>query len=209
MVCRTLKVTFVKYILKNTPAHHAHRGNYASPVGTTNATSRLVRKSTLLQGFTIVELLVALAIASILLTVVAPGLRTFVNSNELVGVTNDFVGQLSLTRSEALKRKANAIICKSGGGTTCVTTGTWDSGWIMFADIDGSGGWTAGDVVFRSYTPDSSHTTLTASSDKIVFDRNGKTGASSTFTFCNSIIGKARKISMNQFGRHTLSQEAC
>ena len=167
------------------------------------------RASVRTRGFTLIELLVTLAIAAILLTVVAPSLRTFVHGNELIGATNDFVGHLALVRSEALKRRINTVVCKSGGGATCVSTGTWDTGWIMFADVDSSGTWTAGDMLFRTYTPAKGSTTLAASGDKIVFDRQGKIGASSSFTFCNAIINKGRTISINQFGRHTVTPAGC
>ena len=155
------------------------------------------------------ELLVTLAIASILLTVAAPSLRAFIHSNELTGAANDFVGHLSLARSEALKRKTATVVCKSGGGSTCVSTGTWDGGWILFADVDGDGGWSAGDMLFRTHTPELSSTTLTTASDKVVFDRNGKTGVATSFTFCGAAIGKARTIALNQFGQHSMAPASC
>jgi len=175
----------------------------ADSVAMANGSERAAR------GFTLIELLITLTIASILLTVVGPSLRTFINSNELIGATNDFVTHLSLTRSEALKRGKTTGICKSGGGAACVATGTWDTGWIMFADADDSNAWSAGDTLFRVYVPTAGHTTLTASGNSIVFDRQGRTGSASTFTFCNSVIGKSRIISINQFGQHTVSQGTC
>lgn len=162
-----------------------------------------------IRGFTLIELMVTLAIVGILLTVVAPSLRSFILSNELVVATNDFVGELSLARSEALKRRTNAIVCKSGGGSSCVTTGTWDSGWIVFADVDGDGAWSSGDQLMRTDVPKFSYTTLTGSVDKITFDRNGKTGANSSFTFCSTSAHKGRQIAVSQFGRHTIASTGC
>ena len=161
------------------------------------------------RGFTVVELFVILAIAAILLTVVAPSLRTFVHANELIGATNHLVGQLSLARSEALERRTDIVVCKSGGGATCVSTGTWETGWIIFADGDGNGSLTAGDELFHAHTPVVGSTKISASSGKVVFDRHGETGAPSSFTFCSAMINKGRTISVNRLGRYIVIPAGC
>ena len=161
-------------------------------------------------GFTMIEMMATLAVVAILLTVAAPSLRTFVEENRLATATNDFVGHISTARTEALKRRSNAIVCKSGGGTTCSATGTWNSGWISFADIDNSGGWTAGDLLLRtSQGVDSNSVAITTAVNSIVFNRNGETSASSAHTFCSSVIGKSKVVTLNEVGRHTLSSGNC
>ena len=44
-----------------------------------------------------------------------------------------------LARSEAVKRNGRVVVCKSGDGQACATSGSWQQGWIVFADLDGNG----------------------------------------------------------------------
>lgn len=169
-------------------------------------------------GFTLIELVVTLAVAAILTTIAVPSFRGFVESNRLTAVTNDLIADFQLARSEALKRSANTIICKSADGASCTAAGTWNSGWIVFADIDGSGTWTqtAGkeDVMVRTHQSLPVGTTLAASPAAIVtFDRQGLltplgTGAGA-YTICNSQLGKSRVVNLNSTGRTNLAEGTC
>ncbi len=151
----------------------------------------------------------ALTVAVVLATTAAPGMQTLIHANRLTAASNDLIAGLSLARSEALKRRTNTIVCKSGGGTTCVTTGTWDSGWIVVADVDNTGTWTAGDVLIRKYDAIGAQTAFTASIDTVVYDRNGQAGVDRSYTLCNSSIHKTRTVTVKASGMHTISSGTC
>lgn len=87
-------------------------------------------------GFTLVELLAVLAIASVLLGAAAPAFTALVRSVKLTTATNDLFGGLLLARSEAAKRNSRAVVCKSADGATCTAAGGWEQGWIVFHDAD-------------------------------------------------------------------------
>ena len=91
------------------------------------------------RGFTLVELMVAVSIAAILLAVGIPSFRSTIASNRLTSTTNDLVGSLNQTRSEAIRRGGRLTVCMSSDGSTCATTGTWGQGWISFVDTTRSG----------------------------------------------------------------------
>ena len=90
-------------------------------------------------GFTLVELLVTISIATILLTMAVPSFSDFVKDNRMVTQTNDFVTALNLARSEAIRRGSRVTVCKSSSGTACTAGGNWEQGWIVFVDADGDG----------------------------------------------------------------------
>lgn len=92
----------------------------------------MTRKS----GFTLIELVVTVALAAIVLTVGVPAFGTFIKNNRLITSTNALVGALNLARSEAIKRNVRVSVCKSSDGAACTGTGNWEQGWLVFVDSD-------------------------------------------------------------------------
>lgn len=96
-------------------------------------------------GFTFIELIVALSIAAILLTLAAPNMSSFILSQRLSGQVNDFVADLNLARAEAIKRGVPVTVCKSTNPTaatpTCNTTtgDAWTTGRVIFVDLNRDG----------------------------------------------------------------------
>lgn len=85
-------------------------------------------------GFTLVELLVVLALLAILQTQATPALSAMVNSIRLTSAVNSLLSSLHLARSEAAKHNSRAVVCKSASGDACTTSGGWEQGWIVFHD---------------------------------------------------------------------------
>jgi type IV fimbrial biogenesis protein FimT len=82
-------------------------------------------------GFTIIELMVALAVLAILVTLAVPNFNDATLSARLNGFANSLVAGAQVARSEAIKRNADITLCKSANGTTCAGSGGWQQGWII------------------------------------------------------------------------------
>ena len=83
-------------------------------------------------GYTLLELMVTLAIAAILLSVAIPNFTAIIVSNRLTTYANELMTALSFARSEAIKRAIQVTVRNKG------TSQHWESGWIVFVDIDAS-----------------------------------------------------------------------
>lgn len=70
-------------------------------------------------GFTLVELMVVLAVLAVLLGVAVPSFQNITNRNRLTAVTNEMVGALQLTRVEAVRRNGRVVFCPTTTGTAC------------------------------------------------------------------------------------------
>lgn len=95
-------------------------------------------------GFTLIELMITIAIMAVLLTVASPSFLNVVLGNRLNSSANNLVASATLARSEAIKRNKQMRMCVSSNGTTC-TAGGWEQGWIVTCkttnniDCDGVG----------------------------------------------------------------------
>lgn len=87
-----------------------------------------------LQGFTLVELIVTLAVAAILMGTAVPSFTSLMNSNRLATQANDLLGAVMIARSEAIRLNRRVILCSSNDGATCASEAARWSGWLVFVD---------------------------------------------------------------------------
>ena len=163
-------------------------------------------------GFTLIEMLVVLALVSILMSLAAPSLAAMVNSMRLTVAVNSLFSSLMLARSEAVKRNARVVVCKSVGGEACVTTGGWEQGWIVFHDANNNGLRDAGEVLLLQQQALPAGVRLSGNSPLANYVSYTATGTTSyvsgafqagTLTACkeSSTQGDARQIVISSAGR--------
>lgn len=92
------------------------------------------------EGVTLVELVIALAVVGVILSLGVPGLADFIDSNRMTGAANDLVSSVHLARSEAVMRDGSVVICASSNATSaqpsCDGAATFGAGWIVFFDAN-------------------------------------------------------------------------
>ena len=91
-----------------------------------------------LAGFTIIELMLTLAVAAVVLTIGVPSFQGLLERNQLTSNINRFISSLALARSEAIKRNQTVVVCPSSNGSSCNNVGGYDNGWIIFVDSNGN-----------------------------------------------------------------------
>ena len=87
-------------------------------------------------GFTLIELVVTMAVVAILAALAAPSFTSLINSNRLTGAANDVVAALQVARMDAIRRGESVVLCPSTNGTTCGGA-NW-SRMIVFSDRNGN-----------------------------------------------------------------------
>ena len=86
-------------------------------------------------GFTLIELLITVAIAAILVTLAVPSFRTLLVKRSVQAAAETLLSDMRYARSEALKRSAKTVICRSVNGSSCANVvGSWSEGWIVYVD---------------------------------------------------------------------------
>jgi type IV fimbrial biogenesis protein FimT len=163
-------------------------------------------------GFTLVELLSVLAVAAVLLSIGVPSLASLVSSSRVSSTANDLLGDLFLTRSEAIKRKQRVVMCKSADGESCAATGGWQQGWIVFVDSDGDAQRDAGETLLRAQSALAGSMRLTGTQPVAKYVSYMPTGSTKlvgggfqagTLTVCSESAAPAtaRQIIVNSTGR--------
>jgi len=85
-----------------------------------------------IRGFTLVELVTALAIAAILIGIAAPNFDTLFKNTQSQKVAEQFRFALVSARSEAVKTASNVTVCPRVGDSQCGTD--WTKGLLVFVD---------------------------------------------------------------------------
>lgn len=112
---------------------------------------------TALSGFSLIELMVAVAVLGILLAIGVPSMERFLTSRAVLAQAEGLASALRQARSEALKLNAQVTVCSSSDTTastpSCSNAPSWLTGWITFIDLDGDGALSSGERLLRVQSP--------------------------------------------------------
>jgi type IV fimbrial biogenesis protein FimT len=108
-----------------------------------NAAKPLLHARRRSRGFTLMELMVTLALAAVLVGIAIPNLRTFILNNRLTSVVNDMLWAIQTARTEAIKRQQTVMFCATTDPAAVNPTCNLGApgtpvGWILFVDFNNS-----------------------------------------------------------------------
>lgn len=163
-------------------------------------------------GVTLVELLISLAILSLLYTSAQPSLTSLLNTFRLRSAVQDFHASVLLARSEAILGNTHAVMCKSASGRTCDDTNGWEQGWIVFHDRNGNAQRDVGEAVLLHQQALGGATRVLGNQNVakfVVFNPTGET-RNGTITFCteSAKATQARQLVLYYSGRPRLDSKS-
>lgn len=151
-----------------------------------------------IRGFTLIELMVTLAVLGILLGLAAPSFYNATLGSKLGSFANDLVGSVHLARSEAIKRNSIVTLCVSIDGTTC-TSGDWAQGWIVAVGST---------TLLRQEALPAGFKVTNGNVNSLSFQPSGLGATLATFTVCRAaptVGAQERRVAITAMGRVSVS----
>lgn len=154
-------------------------------------------------GFTLLELIITVALISIVTAFAIPSMTSFTQNDRLTTNINTLVGHLGLARSESVKRSQQVSICVSSDSANC-TGANWEDGWLVYADTNNDGSLNGTDEILRvqQALDGGNNMTPTGIGTQVTYDNRGFVTGGGSFLLCDSRIGDfGRTLTITNTGR--------
>ncbi len=149
------------------------------------------------RGFSLLELMVVLAIVVIIASIAVPGFSSLIQNNRLNSATHSVLGALQIARSEAVTLRSAIKVCAANTAlNACEDTTDWNNGVLIMR----------GTTLLRAVPSAQTGVSVAASTKEVVYQGNGTTSAA-TITVSDS-SGKKQVIKVNAIGQ-ACSGSAC
>jgi type IV fimbrial biogenesis protein FimT len=163
------------------------------------------------QGFTLVEVLVAMTIAAVLAGLAIPSYNSLVIGTTASKYASSMAESALLARSEAIRRNAAVAVCVSSDGATC-GSGGWEQGWLvtcMSNDLVACDAAGTNTLVIQSQGAAKSGWKISEASGlaKLNFDPSGTGATTATLTVCRAtptVGNQQRTVRISATGRPTI-----
>lgn len=150
-------------------------------------------KTSKIRGFTLIELMVTLAVLAIIVTIAVPNMSSFIKKQSVRSAADELLISLVYARSEAIKRKNEVFIFPASGG--------WNSGWCVTesgASCDDK------NLLLRSFSPPGDNLEFSGFGAQVKFDQKGMRKAGGNLISIKHISlpdGDMRCIKLSPTGR--------
>ncbi|MDH3588999.1 MAG: GspH/FimT family pseudopilin [Gammaproteobacteria bacterium] len=159
-------------------------------------------------GLTLFELLVAMAVAAVILSIGIPALNGITANARRTAATNDLITAVHVARSTAIRRNRQVVICADGGAEPCTADANWSGGWLVFVNEDADHPPRLGQhdtVLYRHQAV--SRLQIGSNRDYYSFYRIGLRSTNGTLTLCDSRGPvQARAVIISYTGRPRVSR---
>lgn len=140
------------------------------------------------RGFTVIELMIVVAIIAVLAAIAAPSFREIMARNRIKTVATDLQIALLRARSEAIKRNADMTVSANGGD--------WRAGWTTSGGVDVHGA-VAGEVE------------IAANAASVTYRPSGRVSASLAVSVTSPATTTSRCVTMMLSGQPIVNDSAC
>lgn len=167
-----------------------------------------------LKGFTLLELMVAIAVFAVLLAVGVPSFIQIIRNNRITAQANELISALNVARIESIKRGIPVSVCSSTNAAACAADTNWATGWILFTDAAGTAGQVdGGDVLVQVWPAVAGGLQLNSSRAFIQYTSTGMTSPVAAADFdlfkTGAPADTARCIAISTTGRVSSAKLPC
>lgn len=166
-------------------------------------------------GFSLLDLMVTLAVVAIVVSVGVPSFRGVIMDNRLVTQSNQLVTSVKMARSAAVRYQRPATVCASDNFDDpvpdCSASNDWSNGWIVWVDKDRDAATDANEIISVFGPIDGSSTLGSTTASSFTYDARGfaVTGGGD-LTMCDDRSAETgRLIRVNAVGRTNVSRQGC
>ena len=153
------------------------------------------------RGFTVIELMIAILVLGVLVTIAAPSFAEILKQNRLAAQTNSIVASLNYARGETINQGTDVFITPNTAGTN------WSGGWVVRSG-------TIGGPILRTFDG-FENSTLTASSATINYQADGSIAGGAVINLtvtpskCSTGDNDQRQVSIALSGQVTSTPIPC
>lgn len=152
-------------------------------------------------GFTLVELLILIAILGIVASFAIPSYTGFMTENRLSNQNTNLMLDFIFARGEAATRGNRVTVCQSSDGASCTNAG-WGAGRIIFVDKGTAGSIDGSDEILRVSSGIASQDSMNSnkSDSYVAYKPSGVPNSNMVITTCKSGY-KGAKVTIYPSGR--------
>ena len=176
------------------------------------ASKKLCRKKSCykkLGGFSLIELMISIAVAAILFGIVVPQFSTVTQNARMTSARNGLFTAFQLARTEAITRGVHVVVCASAEGESC--SGVWDSGALVFVDANRNRQRESNERLLTQFNRDAFQNLVVQGGRSLTsFSPDGRSGGSNqTLAFCAPGRADGLTVVVSNLGRIRMGKVNC
>ncbi|WP_158775626.1 GspH/FimT family pseudopilin [Cobetia sp. L2A1] len=155
------------------------------------------------RGFTLIELMITLAVLVITITIAVPAWQGIVARNAVAGTAETLAAAINYSRSEAVATSHDITLCPlNGAGDACTNSTSWSNGWAVVEGALSDAQSSLNDADLELLRVYDAAITVEADVAGITFDSQGATENATWLLICDQSGGEDhRQLELTSIGR--------